>query len=90
MLFKKEKRAHSSGFELCANTPEEPSISPGAAQVGHFISLIEREPLDHIDECPICKSRDARSHFDHAIEPCGACYWSSHPGTRDEEEETIS
>jgi hypothetical protein len=62
--------------------------------VGHFISLVERERLDHIEECPLCKSRDVRSHFDPTIEPdgdyfqtCGVCDWRSHPGTPDEEED---
>lgn len=58
--------------------------------VGHFISLVEHERLDHTEECPMCKSRDVRPHFDPAIEPdgdyyvtCGVCEWSSHPGTPD-------
>ena len=66
------------------------SISTQACDilVGHFISLVERERLDHTEKCPTCKSRDIRSHFDQAIEPdgdyyetCGVCGWSSHPGT---------
>jgi len=63
--------------------------------VGHFISLVERERLDPTGEkCPICNSRDVRSHFDPAIAPdgdyyltCGVCDWSSHPGTPDDDEE---
>jgi hypothetical protein len=62
--------------------------------VGHFIQLIERERLDHIEECPTCKSRDVRPHFDPAIEPdgayyetCGSCGWSNHPGTPEDDDD---
>jgi hypothetical protein len=54
--------------------------------VGHFIQILVRERTDHADECPLCKSRNIRTHFDVSIEPdgdyymtCGACDWSSHP-----------
>jgi hypothetical protein len=54
--------------------------------VGHFIALVERARFDRTEQCPTCKSRDVRSHFDPAIAPdgdyyqtCGACGWSSHP-----------
>ena len=54
--------------------------------VGHFIQIFERERTDHTEECPLCKSRHIRTHFDPGIEPdgdyyttCGACGWSSHP-----------
>src|SRR6266480_26721 len=72
------------------------SISTQACDVlvGHFISLVEREQIDHTEKCPNCKSRDIRSHFDPAIGAdgdyyltCGACEWSSHPGTSDDDED---
>jgi len=57
--------------------------------VGHFVQLMERERIDRGEKCPICNSRDVRSHFDMAIEPdgdyyltCGSCGWSSHPATQ--------
>lgn len=56
--------------------------------VGHFIQLVVRDRTDRAEECPACKSRDIRSHFDPAIEPdgdyylsCGVCSWSSRPAT---------
>jgi hypothetical protein len=54
--------------------------------VGHFIQVLEREKRDQVEQCPICKSRDVRTHFDVAIEPdgdyylsCGVCDWTNHP-----------
>lgn len=54
--------------------------------VGHFVQILERERTDRTDQCPLCNSRNIRTHFDIAIEPdgdyymtCGACDWSSHP-----------
>ena len=54
--------------------------------VGHFIHILERERTDNVDECPLCKSRNIRTHFDISIEQdgdyymtCGVCDWSSHP-----------
>jgi hypothetical protein len=55
--------------------------------VGHFVQILEREETGNINRCPICKSRNIRTHFDLSIEPdgdyymtCGVCGWSSHPG----------
>ncbi len=55
--------------------------------IGHFIQVLERSKTDKITECPICKSRNIRSHFDMAIGSdgdyfmsCGACEWDDHPG----------
>jgi hypothetical protein len=52
--------------------------------VGHFIQILMRQRTDHA-ECPLCKSRNIRTHFDISIEPdgdyymtCGVCDWSSH------------
>src|SRR3990172_327639 len=54
--------------------------------VGHFVQILERERTDRTDQCPLCKSRNIRTHFDIGIEPdgdyymtCGVCDWSSHP-----------
>lgn len=54
--------------------------------VGHFVQVLERERTDRADQCPLCKSRNIRTHFDISIEPdgdyyvtCGVCDWSSHP-----------
>ena len=55
--------------------------------VGHFAQLLERARTDKADRCPICKSRQIRTHFDMEIAPdgdfyvsCGVCEWNSHPG----------
>jgi hypothetical protein len=54
--------------------------------VGNLVQLLAREKTDNTDECPLCKSRNIRQHFDPAIEPdgdyylkCGACNWTTHP-----------
>jgi hypothetical protein len=54
--------------------------------VGHFIEILVRQRTDNVEECPLCKSRNIRTHFDISIEPdgeyymtCGVCDWSSHP-----------
>jgi hypothetical protein len=60
--------------------------------VGHFVQILQREKTDHTEECPVCKSRKIRTHFDIAIEPdgeyymtCALCEWSSHPEAGDAE-----
>jgi hypothetical protein len=57
--------------------------------VGHSVQILERTRTARTDGCPVCKSRDVRTHFDHAIETdggyymtCGACDWNDHPGRR--------
>lgn len=54
--------------------------------VSHFVQILERERTDRTDQCPLCKSRHIRTHYDVSIEPdgdyymtCGICNWSSHP-----------
>jgi hypothetical protein len=54
--------------------------------VGHLVQVLERERMDRTEQCPLCKSRNIRTHFDSSIEPdgdyymtCGVCDWSSHP-----------
>lgn len=59
--------------------------------VGHFIQILMRDRTGNTQECPLCKSRDIRSHFDIGIEPdgdyymtCGVCDWSTHPEGKNE------
>jgi hypothetical protein len=54
--------------------------------VGHFIQVLLRERTDSADQCPVCKSRNVRTHFDISIQPdgdyymsCGVCDWTNHP-----------
>lgn len=54
--------------------------------VASFLQILQREKTDRTEECPICKSRNIRTHFDVSIGPdgdyyltCGACNWTSHP-----------
>ncbi len=54
--------------------------------VGHFLQMLMRERTGNTHECPLCKSRNVRTHFDISIEPdgdyymtCGVCDWSNHP-----------
>jgi hypothetical protein len=59
--------------------------------IGHFIQILERELTDKTDECPVCRSRNLRTHFDIAIPPdgdyytsCGVCDWNNHPEVHEE------
>ncbi|HSV79354.1 MAG TPA: hypothetical protein VLK85_09140 [Ramlibacter sp.] len=61
--------------------------------VGHYIQILEGGRADKVGECPVCKSRDIRSHFDIGIPPdgdyytsCGICEWTDHPGGCEEAE----
>ncbi|MBU0943390.1 MAG: gamma-glutamylcyclotransferase [Proteobacteria bacterium] len=54
--------------------------------IGNFIQILERNHSGKIDQCPVCKSRKMRTHFDITIPPdgdyymsCGICDWNSHP-----------
>ncbi|HJS87395.1 MAG TPA: hypothetical protein VJ779_18230 [Acetobacteraceae bacterium] len=54
--------------------------------IGHYIQLLTRAETDNIKRCPLCSSRNIRTHFDINVEPdgqyyttCGVCDWSSHP-----------
>jgi hypothetical protein len=54
--------------------------------IGHFVQILERSRTDKTEQCPVCKSRNIRSHFDISIQPdgdyyssCGACAWTNHP-----------
>lgn len=59
--------------------------------VGHFVQILMRERTGNTQECPLCKSRNIRTHFDIGIEPdgdyymtCGVCDWSNHPDRANE------
>lgn len=54
--------------------------------VGHFVQILERQQTDSIEQCPLCKSRNVRTHFDPEIGEdgdyylsCGVCEWDNHP-----------
>lgn len=60
--------------------------------VGHFIQVLERSKTERTEQCPVCTSRNIRSHFDIGIPPdgdyflsCGVCRWTDHPGQEAEE-----
>ena len=64
------------------------SIAIHACQtvIGHVVQILERARTDKTNECPICKSRKVRTHFDISIQPdgdyyvsCGVCDWTNHP-----------
>ena len=59
--------------------------------VGHFIQILERSRTEKTERCPVCTSRNVRSHFDIGILPdgdyylsCGACGWTDHSEQDDE------
>ncbi len=59
--------------------------------VGHYVSVFDRERVDRTEQCPLCKSRQVRQHFDPSIgldgdyfASCGKCGWNSHPGVEDD------
>lgn len=54
--------------------------------IGHFLQILERSEAERTKLCPICKSRNIRTHFDISINDngeyfhsCGSCEWSNHP-----------
>lgn len=62
------------------------AMSACSSVIGHSAELLVREKTDNRESCPVCSSRNIRSHFDIDIEPdgayyttCGECDWSSHP-----------
>lgn len=66
------------------------AIHSSQTTVGHFIQILERSRIDKTESCPVCKSREIRSHFDIMIPPdgdyyasCGTCQWTNHPGSRE-------
>lgn len=59
--------------------------------VGHSVQILERHARDFLDNCPNCKSRDVRQHYDPRIGAegdyyltCGACRWTNHPSGSEE------
>lgn len=69
------------------------SIAIHSAQttIGHFIQILERSRTDKTEQCPVCRSRDIRTHYDVLIPPdgdyyasCGVCDWNNHPGALEE------
>lgn len=68
------------------NTASTIAIHSCDTAVGHFLQILMRERTGNPGECPLCKSRHVRTHFDISIEPdgdyymtCGVCDWSNHP-----------
>jgi hypothetical protein len=54
--------------------------------VGHFIQVVETQQTESIENCPVCKSRNIRTHFDPEIGEdgeyylsCGVCDWDNYP-----------
>lgn len=75
------------------NTASLIAIDACDAIVEHFVHLLMRERADNTTECPVCKSRNVRTHYDPKIEPdgdyyltCGECDWSTHPSAENESE----
>ncbi|KRB73491.1 hypothetical protein [Noviherbaspirillum sp. Root189] len=59
--------------------------------IGHFVQILERSHTDKTEQCPVCKSRNVRTHFDIDIPPdgayytsCGVCDWTDHPAVGSE------
>lgn len=54
--------------------------------IGHYIQILEGSRSKSVGICPVCNSRDIRTHFDAVIQPdgdyfssCGVCDWTDHP-----------
>jgi hypothetical protein len=54
---------------------------------GHFTTLLFRHRMNVTEQCPDCKSRHLRQHYDREIggsggyyKTCGKCGWSDLPG----------
>ena len=54
--------------------------------VTHLVEVLHRERTKSVEQCPVCNSRNIRSHFDPQIGEdgdyyvsCGVCDWDSHP-----------
>lgn len=68
------------------------AIHSTQTSVGHFVQILERSRTDRTEECPVCRSRNIRSHFDITIgsdgdyySSCGVCTWTNHSNAgRDE------
>jgi hypothetical protein len=71
------------------NTASTIAIQSCDTVVCHFVQMMRRDRTGNIYECPLCKSRDIRTHFDIGIKPdgdyymtCGVCDWSTYPGNQ--------
>jgi hypothetical protein len=58
--------------------------------IGHFLQVFDKERKDRTEQCPVCSSRNVRTHFDISIPPegdyyfsCGVCGWTNHPEQAD-------
>lgn len=56
--------------------------------IGNAITVLERSKVDASERCPLCQSRNIRTHFDLAIGDdgeyylsCAECSWTNHPGS---------
>jgi hypothetical protein len=74
-----------------SNTAASIAIHASDTMVGHFVQLLVRDRTDKTEECPLCESRNIRTHYDHKIEPdgdyymtCGECDWNTHPNAMEE------
>jgi hypothetical protein len=54
--------------------------------VGHFVQLLMQDRTDNTEWCPVCASRNVRTHYDPMITPdgdyymtCSECDWNTHP-----------
>ena len=47
------------------------AIHSSKTVIGHFIQILERGRTDLTESCPVCKSRNIRTHFDIDIQPDG-------------------
>ena len=63
------------------------AIHSSQTVIGHFIQIFERDRIDLTEVCPVCKSRNIRTHFDIDIPPdgdyfvsCGVCDWTNYLG----------
>jgi hypothetical protein len=66
------------------------AIHSSQTVIGHFIQILERDRTDLTEVCPVCKSRNIRTHFDIDIPPdgdyfvsCGVCDWINYPGEKE-------
>ena len=68
----------------------EISIEACETICSHVIRLQIESRTNSIEECPSCKSRNVRTHFDEYISDdgdyfmsCGECEWHNHPAPSD-------
>lgn len=75
-------------------TAADVAIQATGTVVGHSMQILGRERVDLTNECPVCKSRNVREHYDPFLGDtgdyyytCGSCRWSSHEGYEDDDED---